>query len=95
MINYCVYILYSKRLDKYYIGETMDLSNRVVEHNTGFYRNSYTAKTNDWTVFLQIECLNRSQARKIENHIKKMKSLKYIQDLKRYPNIILKLKENY
>jgi putative endonuclease len=82
VIIYCVYILYSKRLDKYYIGETMDLSKRVDEHNIGFYNNSFTSKTNDWKVFLQIECLDRSQARKIESHIKKMKSLKYIQDLK-------------
>jgi putative endonuclease len=73
----------------------MDLSKRVDEHNIGFYNNSFTSKTNDWKVFLQIECLDRSQARKIESHIKKMKSLKYIQDLKKHPEIILKLKENY
>jgi len=94
VIIYSVYILYSKRLDKFYIGETMDLLKRVEEHNTGFYDNSFSSKTNDWEVFLQIECSDRSQARKIENHIKKMKSVKYIQDLKKHPEIILRLKDN-
>jgi putative endonuclease len=32
---YTVYMLYSKKLNKYYTGETQDLSNRLLEHNAG------------------------------------------------------------
>ncbi|WP_460318640.1 GIY-YIG nuclease family protein, partial [Algoriphagus taiwanensis] len=30
---YWVYILYSERLDKYYVGQTSDLVKRVERHN--------------------------------------------------------------
>jgi predicted GIY-YIG superfamily endonuclease len=43
-----VYILYSASLDKYYIGETRDLAERLAAHNSGKYGVSYTKKTNDW-----------------------------------------------
>ena len=90
---YCVYILHSISLDTYYIGETVDLEARIKEHNTSFYENSYTSKVKDWKLFLSIDCKNRIQARKIETHIKKMKSKKYILDIKKYPEIIEKLKK--
>lgn len=94
-MDYCVYILYSEKLNRYYIGETVDLENRINEHNTGLYGNSFTSKTGDWEIFISISCSDRIQARKIETHIKKMKSIKYIQDLKRYPEIVLRLKKIY
>ena len=31
----CIYILYSKKLDKYYVGSTTDLDRRFAEHNRG------------------------------------------------------------
>ena len=34
MYNYC-YILYSEKLNKYYIGSTTDLNRRLIEHNRG------------------------------------------------------------
>ena len=90
---YYVYILHSTTLDSYYVGETQSLDERIAQHNTGVYKNSYTSKTNNWKLFLSFECKDRIQARKIETHIKKMKSRKYIQDLRKYPNIIEELLE--
>ncbi|RLD73871.1 MAG: GIY-YIG nuclease family protein, partial [Bacteroidetes bacterium] len=31
-MKYCVYIIYSFKLDKFYIGETSDLEKRLEEH---------------------------------------------------------------
>ncbi|WP_317206104.1 GIY-YIG nuclease family protein [Zunongwangia profunda] len=90
-----VYIIYSQKVDQYYIGETEDIENRLLKHNTGFFKNSFTAKTNDWELFFSISCYNRTQAQKIEKHIKKMKSRKYIQNLKKHPNISKKLLLKY
>ncbi|MBR9853644.1 MAG: GIY-YIG nuclease family protein [Algicola sp.] len=90
-----VYIIYSKKLDKYYVGESNDVDLRLFQHNSGFYKNSYTAKIDDWKVYLTIACISRSQSRKIESHIKKMKSRKYIENLKKYPEIVSKLLEKY
>ena len=73
----------------------MSLEKRMEQHNTGFYKNSYTSKTKDWKLFLSFECKDRIQARKIEAHIKRMKSRKYIQDLLNYPDIIEELLEKY
>ncbi len=90
---YCVYILHSISLDSFYVGETLDLEKRIKEHNTSFYENSFTSKAKDWKLFLSIDCKDRIQARKVETHIKKMKSKKYILDIKKYPEIIEKLKK--
>ena len=94
MKHFC-YILFSPSVKKYYIGETEDIDSRILQHNTGFFKDSYTKIADDWKLFLSIECLNRIQARKIEAHIKKMKSKKYIENLKKYPEIISKLKFLY
>jgi putative endonuclease len=74
---------------------TADFENRLEQHNSGLYDNSYTKKTNDCKKYLLIECDNKRQSLKIESHIKKMKSVTYIKNLKKYPEIILKLKEKY
>ena len=90
-----VYILYSIQLDRFYVGMTVDFENRLEQHISGFYDNSYTKKADDWKAYLLIECDNKKQSLKIEAHIKKMKSVTFIKNLKKYPEIILKLKEKY
>lgn len=90
-----VYILFSKTLNKYYIGEAIHVESRLIEHNSGFYKKAFTSASKDWSLFLTIECQDRVQARKIETHLKNMKSIKYYQDLKNYPEIIDKLKLKY
>ena len=34
---YFVYILFSEKLDRYYVGTTGDVERRLFEHNSGFY----------------------------------------------------------
>ncbi|MBK8291465.1 MAG: GIY-YIG nuclease family protein [Flammeovirgaceae bacterium] len=90
-----VYILYSKQIDRYYIGQTEDLSVRLNQHLTKVLPHSYTQLASDWEVFFTIDCDSRKQAVGIENHIKKMKSSQYIRNLKTYPEIVEKLKLKY
>ena len=45
---------------------------------------SYTSKGIPWVLFLVLECTSREQARKVELHIKRMKSKQYIRNLKKY-----------
>ena len=90
MVFYC-YILYSKKLDRYYIGETEDIDQRLILHNSGFFKGSYTSKVSDWVIYYFIKCNSREQARAIEYYIKKMKSRKYIENLSKYPEISEKL----
>jgi putative endonuclease len=90
-----VYILFSEQLNSFYIGSCEDLAERLEEHLSGKYKQSYTAKATDWKYFLVIENLAYRQCREIELHIKRMKSRKYINDLLKYPEIIEKLKLKY
>lgn len=89
------YIVYSKSLNKFYIGESENLNQRLELHNSGFFKGSYTSKVSDWELFYYIKCSSRKQARAIENHVKKMKSKKYIRDLSKYPEIKEKLLKKY
>jgi len=90
-----VYILYSLSIDTYYVGETENIEFRLKQHNLGFYVGAYTKQATDWRPYISIECETRSEARKIEAHIKRMKNRNYIENLKQHPEIIDKLKERY
>ena len=90
-----VYILYSVSIDTYYIGSCENLESRLEAHRKKQYANSFTVRAEDWNVFFQIRNLSYSQARKIENHIKKMKSRIYLENLSKYPEISIKLIDKY
>jgi putative endonuclease len=90
-----VYILYAPSIDSYYIGSCKDLDLRLQEHASNKHKRSFTAKADDWKLVFKIENLDYGQARKIESHIKRMKSRKYINDLTQYPDMANKLKLRY
>lgn len=90
-----VYILYSESLKKYYIGEALNIEERIEQHNSGSYDKAFTKIVTDWVLYYSIACKDRVQARKIEAHIKKMKSKTYIQNLKKHPELSEKLKNKY
>ncbi|HPT22672.1 MAG TPA: GIY-YIG nuclease family protein [Bacteroidales bacterium] len=80
-----VYILYSEGADRYYIGHTSEPSRRLEEHNT-VIKNSYTNKYRPWIMkgcFQVSE--SRSEARLVENYLKKMKSRIFIEELINVP----------
>ena len=47
-----------------------------------YNKTNFTAKANDWEIFLHFECSDEVQAKSIEHHIKKMKSKVYIENLR-------------
>jgi putative endonuclease len=64
-----------------------------------FHKNAashkFTSKAADWCFFLKISCESKSQALHIEKHIKNMKSKIYIENLTKYPEVLLKLLDKY
>ena len=90
----CVYILHSIKLNRFYIGYTSDFDIRLEFHRNA-PSHKFTANADDWDLFLQIECDSKLQGLLIEKHIKSMKSKIYIENLLKYPEIILKLKDQY
>jgi putative endonuclease len=86
-----IYILFSQTLNRFYIGSCKDLTYRINQHFNKEFDKSFTAKADDWTMFLFKDDLGYEQARLTEQHIKKMKSRKYIKGLKDHPELLEKL----
>ncbi|MCC6447567.1 MAG: GIY-YIG nuclease family protein [Chitinophagaceae bacterium] len=86
-----VYILYSKTLNKFYVGSCKEFDIQLSQHLEKVNDGAYTSAADDWVVFLKLDDLSYEKARKIESKIKKMKSKKYILNLSKYPELLEKL----
>ena len=76
---YIVYIIYSKKVDQYYIGQTSNIENRLSNHNNSGSKS--TKKASDWVLKYAEELQTRGDAMKRELEIKKKKSRKFIEKL--------------
>ncbi|MBK9283763.1 MAG: GIY-YIG nuclease family protein [Sphingobacteriaceae bacterium] len=86
-----VYILFSAKINKYYTGSCLNVKERILEHKNKTYIKSFTSVAEDWVLYFSINDLDETVARKIEKHIKAMKSKKYIENLCKHPEMIKKL----
>ena len=73
-----VYILYSDKRSRYYVGQTTDIVKRLKRHNSGFVKS--TKSGFPWSLIQSIEVENRSEALKLELKIKKRGAKRYLQD---------------
>ncbi len=72
-----VYIIYSQKLDKFYIGYTSNIQMRMHEyHNQG--RSKFTSKGIPWEFKYSEPFETEIEAMRREKQIKNMKSRKYI-----------------
>jgi putative endonuclease len=77
-MNYVVYILWSSSIQKFYIGQTQDLVNRLVEHNAGEGR--FTNLGKPWVLIYQQACATRSEAVALEKKIKSRGARRFLSD---------------
>ena len=73
------YILFSEKIDKYYIGSCEDLDERLTRHNQG--RSKFTKTGTPWALVYSEKYDTRSEAYKREMEIKKKKSRIFIAQL--------------
>jgi putative endonuclease len=66
-----LYILFSKKLNKFYVGSCDDLEDRFDGHLKKRWGNAYTANVDDWFLFFSISNLEYIQARQMERHYQK------------------------
>nr|WP_299386478.1 GIY-YIG nuclease family protein [Allomuricauda sp.] len=78
-MEYFVYIIYSGKLDRYYIGHSQNVRERLERHNGG--RSKYTKMVKDWEVKWQQVFTTRAEAMAREREIKGKKSRGYIEYL--------------
>ena len=82
MENYVVYINYSEKFDKYYIGQTQDFPSRIILHNQGLVKS--TSPYVPWTNVLLIEKSSRSEAMILEKKLKNLNRVRLIAFIEKY-----------
>ncbi len=75
---YC-YILYSKTLDKYYVGYSADIVGRLKKHNKN--HKGFTGAAHDWEIVYHEKFETKQAALIRESQIKKWKSRRKIEYL--------------
>lgn len=78
-MEYFVYILFSHSRDRFYIGSTSELKERVIRHNQN--NKGFTGKTADWEIVYTETYGLKEDALKRELQIKKWKSRTMIKKL--------------
>ena len=73
-----VYILYSERIDKYYVGFSENPDNRLEFHNSPFNK-IWTKRGQPWVLLKILEFDSKTEALRVEKFIKKQKSKSFIQ----------------
>ena len=73
-----VYILYSEKRSRYYVGQTADIDKRLKRHNQGNVKS--TKSGIPWKLVLQLQVSSRSEAMILEKKIKKRGAKRYIDD---------------
>lgn len=63
-----VYIIYSKKINKYYVGYSSNLKERIRKHNCG--SSKYTSKGTPWKLIYYEVFLSNIDARKEEKFLK-------------------------
>jgi len=69
---YAVYILYSSKLDRYYIGYSSDIAGRLRRHND--HSKGFTNAGKPWVIVYSEDYENKSDASAREKQLKKLKN---------------------
>ncbi|WP_120182875.1 GIY-YIG nuclease family protein [Pelobium manganitolerans] len=74
---FTVYVIFSAKLNRFYVGYTENLEKRLSEHNSGF--STYTSRANDWVLKYAEHYPDRQSAHNRELRIKGKKSRRYLE----------------
>jgi len=77
--KYFLYIIWSEKLNKYYIGSSSNPEKRLSEHNIG--KANFTRKGIPWQMKYIEQLGSKEEGQKREREIKRMKSRTYIEHL--------------
>jgi len=78
-MDFYLYILYSFQIDKYYIGHTHNLLERLRKHNSK--HSGFTGITNDWQIVYKENFTSKNEAYARERQVKKWKNRQRIEKL--------------
>ena len=75
---YSVYAIYNQSVNKYYIGQTVDLSQRLSQHNKGDYKGYTSRFQGEWKLIYKESTPTRSEALKREKQLKSFRGREFI-----------------
>ena len=73
------YILYSISIDRFYIGQTSNLKERIVSHREG--KSKYSSRAKDWELMYYERYENKLESIRRERQVKSWKSRKKLEEL--------------
>ena len=76
---YTVYVLYSEKFDKLYIGFTTDLHNRLLSHNH-LAKKGFTVKYRPWKLMHSETFQSQKEAMRREKQLKSGQGRKWIRE---------------
>ena len=80
-MRFFVYSIYNQKADKFYIGQTKDLNNRIEFHNNKLFK-GYTAKfPGHWDLIYSEEVCSRDAALKREKQLKSYRGREFIKNI--------------
>ncbi len=88
---WCVYILYSNKLDRFYVGRTENIDLRLEYHNNPIQSRKFTARGIPWVLRLSIPCKSKTQSINLEKYIKKAKSRTLVESLCNDPDRVAEI----
>jgi putative endonuclease len=77
-MKHYVYIIFSIKLNKYYVGFTVDVHNRLNQHNSGI--STFTSRGIPWELIYAFETESIEKARVLEREIKGRGIARYLKD---------------
>ncbi len=78
-MKHYVYILFSQKNIRYYIGSSADVQERLLRHNAGATPSTKSGRP--WKIVYTQEFDSKTEALKFENYLKRMKSKVTIESL--------------
>jgi putative endonuclease len=81
-MKYQVYILYSKKLNRLYVGHTYDLNKRLLQHNKG--ESFYTSQGIPWRLLWSSIKDSKSKAEILESKLKNLSRNRKITFMNKY-----------
>lgn len=75
---YHVYAIYNQSAKRFYIGQTVDLTQRLVQHNQGDYTGYTSRFQGEWKLIYNESVPTRSEALKREKQLKSFRGREFI-----------------
>ena len=82
MDTHFIYILFSEKFDKYYIGHTKDVQKRLGQHNAGFEKS--TKPYMPWRLECFVAKETKAEAMSLENKLKNLNRKRLIAFMDKY-----------